>query len=787
MRALEIKLFRDLSHMKGQAVAIGAVIGCGLAVFIGAQTTLWSLKSAQEAYYERSRFSDVFTGLKRAPISLVSRVTDIPGVRVVDPRIVQGVTLDIPSLDEPAVGRLISLPDRGEPTLNVPHLLKGRLPEPNRTGEVLAEEAFVTAHGFEPGDTVEAVMNGSLQKLTIVGVAMSPEYITTIQAGSLFPDDKRFGIFWMRQRQMEAAFEMDGAFNSLSLSLMPHASEEEVIRRLDRLLAPYGGLGANGRDLHLSHRFVSDELMQLKTMSMIPPSIFLSVAAFLLNVALRRILTLQREQIAVLKAFGYSSLEVGLHYAGLILAIIVGGILFGGLVGTWMGRSMTEMYSEFYRFPTTMFQANFSIYFIAGTLSMIAGMIGVFSGVRQAVSIPPAEAMRPETPPTYEPSLIERLGWHRWLSQAPRMILRELTRRPLKAALTSVGIGFACAILIVGNFGRDAIDYLIAFQFGLQERHDASVHFYESVPQSAVNSLLQIRGITQVEPFRMVPVRLRHGQFSRQTGIQGLGQRRDLFRLMNSNEKVVDLPSRGLLLSSQLAKILDLRLGDPVTIEVLEGERPIRESKVMGLVDDFAGTSAYMDLAALNRLMREDPLISGAYISIEEGRESAVYSELKEIPVVAGVSLQKVAVQSFMDTFAENLLRMRMFNITFACVIAFGVVYNSARVSLSERSRELATLRVIGFSKAEVTRILLGELGVLTAAAIPLGFLFGYSLCKFIATALETELYRIPFVLNPSTYAFAAIVISVAALVSGLSVRRGIDRLDLVGVLKSRE
>jgi len=787
MKALEIKLFRDLSQMKGQAMAIGAVIGCGIAVFIGAQTTLWSLQSAQQGYYEKSRFSDVFAGLKRAPLSIADRVADIPGVARVDSRIVQAVTLDIPSLDEPAVGRLLSLPDRGEPVLNIPHLIRGRLPEPDRTGEVLAEEAFVKAHGFEPGDTVKAVMNGRLQTLTIVGVGMSPEFITTVQVGSLFPDDKRFGIFWMRRRQMEAAFEMEGAFNNLTLSLAPHASEAEVIRRVDRLLARYGGLGANGRHLQISHRYITDEMKQLKTMSLIPPSIFLGVAAFLLNVALRRILSLQREQIAVLKAFGYTSLQVGIHYAGLVASIIVGGILIGSLLGTWMGKSMTAMYADFYRFPTTVFKGGWAAYFIGAILSLIVGLAGVLAGVRQAVRVPPAEAMRPEPPLIYRSSIIERFGLYRCLPQAPRMILRELTRRPIKALLTATGIGFACGILIIGNFGKDSIDYLIAFQFGLQERQDASVRFYESVPQRARHSLRQIQGVTRVEPFRSVPVRLRHGQFSRQTVISGLGEQRELFRLINANEKVVDLPSDGLLLSSQLAKILHLHPGDTVAIEVMEGARPIRETTVTGLVDDFAGTSAWMSLSSLNRLMREAPVISGAYIAIEKGMESSVYHELKKIPIVSGVSLQKVAVQSFVDTFAENLLRMRLFNIGFACVIAFGVVYNSARVSLSERRRELATLRVIGFSKGEVSRILLGELGLLTTLAIPLGCLLGLALCKSLAAALETDLYRIPFVMDVSTYVFAAGVIVIAAFISGLAVQRGINRLDLVGVLKSRE
>lgn len=787
MRALHRKLFRDLFHLRGQALAIAAVIGCGIAVFIGAQTTLWSLSQARDAYYDRYRFAEIFSSLKRAPVAVAGQVAEIPGVRAVQHRIIEGVTLDLPDLAEPATGKLVSLPDRGAPRLNDVHLLRGRLPETDRSGEVLAEEAFVKANGFEPGDRIDAVLNGRLQTLTIVGIALSPEYITTIQPGSLFPDDRRFGIFWMPRRQMEAAFDMEGACNDLTLTLMPSANADEVMRRLDLIVERYGGLGANDRDLHLSHRFVSDELQQLKTMSLVPPTIFLGVAAFLLNVALRRLLTLQREQIAALKAFGYTNREVGGHYLQLVGAIVAIGVVFGWLLGSWMGQSMTGMYAEFYRFPDTRFQKDPWIYLAGAGLCFVAGFVGVASGVRRAVSIPPAEAMRPEPPPTYDPSFIERMGWHRWMNQVPRMILRELTRRPAKAALTTLGIGFACAILIVGNFGKDAIDYLISFQFEFQERHDATVQFHEAVPQRVLGSLEQVPGVLRVEAFRSVPVRLRNGPRSRQTSIVGLGPDRQLYRLVNSEEQVLDLPPRGLVMSTQLAKLLGLEIGDSVQVEVLEGERPARSTFVTGLVDDFAGTSAWMARESLHQLLREGPSLSGAYLQIDPHHETEAYEALKEAPSIAGVSLQRVAVQSFLENFAENLLRMRLFNVAFASVIAIGVVYNSARVSFSERSRELATLRVIGFTRGEVSAILLGELALLTLLAIPVGFLIGSGLCRLIAAALETELYRIPFVLNPSTYAFSALVILIAAVLSSLMVRGGIHRLDLIGVLKARE
>lgn len=787
MRALDRKLWRDLFHMHGQAAAIAAVIACGIAVFVGARSTLRSLESARLSYYERYRFGEVFSGMRRAPRSVAERIREIPGVASVDDRIVEGVILDVPGLTEPAVGKLISLPDSGEPRLNGIHLLRGRFPETFRTGEVVAEQAFVSEHGFNPGDSVEAVLNGRLQRLTIVGVGMSPEYITTIQGGSLWPDDKRFGIFWMPRRQMEAAFGMEGAFNDVTLSLAHGAVESEVIRLLDRLLRRYGGLGAIGRDLHVSHRFITDELAQLRIMSLIPPSIFLGVAVFLLNIALRRILSQQREQVAALKAFGYKTSRIGLHYAEMVGVIVAIGAVVGCGLGVCMGKSMTGMYVEFYRFPGTLFHLDPAVLGTGSGLAFLSAMAGVATSVRRAVSVPAAESMRPEPPADYRPSLVERLGWHRVLSHSSRMILRELTRRPAKAVMTTIGIAFACAVLVVGSFGKDAVDFLVDFQFGLQERHDASITFYEAIPVRAISSLRHIPGVEEVEVSRSVPVRMVHGQYSRQASIVGLGERRELFRLLDKHGHVVELPSAGLVLSSALAAILNVRPGEFVRVEVLDYERPVREIPVVGLVDDFAGTAAYMSLPALHAFLGEPPVITGAWIRIAEGRGNSVFRALKETPVVSGVTLQRVSVEAFMDSFADNLLRMRMFNVAFACVIAIGVVYNSARVALSERSRELATLRVIGFTRHEVSAILLGELFFLAFLAIPLGFAIGYGLCHLISSALETELYRIPLVLNSSTYVYAGLVVSAAAVGSALFVRRGIDRLDLVSVLKSRE
>ena len=787
MKAIDRKMFRDLAAMKGQALAIGAVMACGIAVFVMAMATLNTLTTAKDAYYAENRLAEVFVSLVRAPIRLTERIAQIDGVAAVDDRVVRVLTLDMPDLDEPASGTIISLPERIGDGLNIPYLLTGRWPEPGRVGEVVVSEAFAEGNELELGARLDSTLRGRRQFLTVVGVVLSPEYVMQVSPGSLFPDDKRYGIFWMSRRQLAAASDMEGAFNDVNLLFAKGAVEDEVIRQLDRLLEPYGGGGAYTREDQLSARFVADELRGLSGIGMWPPAVFLGVAAFLLNISMRRILTMQREQVAALKAFGYTNAEIGSHYAKLAVTIVLIGSAVGCLVGTFMGKGMVGMYADFYRFPVINYSPGLGIYLGAVALALVAGALGVFGGVRSTIKLPPAEAMHPEAPASYRPSLLERLGIGRLLSQPGRMVVRELGRRPVKAALTALGIAMACSILLVGDFGKDSVQELVDVQFGIAERDDARVLFVEARPLRALQELKNVDGVIRAEPFRAVAARLRNGPRSRQLGITGIAEDGELHRLLDRDLQQIPVRGAGLMMSTIVAEKLDLHVGDEVQVEVLEGERPTRRVTVSGLVEDFAGTAAYMNFEALNKMLGGGRAVSGAYLQVDPAREQNVFSELKARPGVAGVTLKKVMIDSFMEQMADNMLKMRGFVLFFASVISIGVVYSSARISFSERGRDLATLRVIGLTRGEVSGILLGELAVLTLVAIPVGLLIGYGLCVLMAQAMSTEMYRIPFVIHPATYGLAAAVVLLASTISALIVRRKIDQLDIVSALKIRE
>lgn len=786
MNSLNRKLFRNLWSMKGQAFAIALVIGSGVAMSVMSLSTLRSLHATRAAYYDRFQFADVFAGFKRAPLILEDRLREIEGVATAEMRIVQNVNLIVEGLREPAVGRLISIPDEGSPDLNRVYLRRGRMPEPGRM-EVCVGESFADAHGFQPGAEVKAIMNGRLRTLKIVGIGLSPEYIVEVNAADFLPDFKRFGIFWIPRTELAAAYNMESAANSLSLTLMRGASEPEVIRQLDVLLEDWGGIGSYGRGDQMSHRFISDEIDQLKAMGLVTPVIFLSVAAFLLNIVMTRMIDMQREQIAALKAFGYYNQEVAIHYLKFVGFIVIAGVFSGAVVGIWMGHGLTTMYTRFFHFPIFQFDFDWLTTLSTALICAAAAILGTYGSLCSASRLPPAEAMRPKSPGKYRRSLIESLGLRFWLPQTWRMILRHIQRRPLKSAFSVFGIAMAAGVVVLGNYARDALDFIVDYQFQQVQRQDITVHLAEASPVSTAHDFRHLPGVSKVETFRGVPIRVHNGSRSRRISLMGLEEHREIFRIMGESDDEADVPADGLLMSEKLAELLGVSSGDVVTVEVLDGKRPVTEVRVAGTVDDMSGINAYSLLPFVNRLAHEGNLISGAWLSADSRQLDDLYLQLKETPHVIGVSVKSASVQGFLDTIGENQTRMQAFVIGFAIVIAAGVVYNTARIALSERDRELATMRVLGFTSGEISVVLLGELAVLTLAAIPIGLLMGYGMAWLSAQSIHTDLFRIPLVIYPATYGRAAIVVLGSAIVSGFIVRRRLKNLDLFAVLKGQE
>ncbi|MGV6818501.1 MAG: ABC transporter permease [Thiotrichales bacterium] len=786
MRALTWKLLRDLWRMRGQAVAIAAVLSAGIASYVTFVSTLQSLESSRQLYYDEFQFADVFASLTRAPNALAQRLKAVPGVERLQTRVVAAGTVEVQGFHEPIIALINSVPDVGEASLNRFFLMRGRRAS-DRGDEVMISDAFVNAHGLELGDEISLTIKGHKKKVRIVGIGGSPEYIYQLRPGSVFPDFKRYAVMWMPRRPLAAAYEMEGAFNSVVASTGVGFNPESVIDRFDILLKPYGGIGAYARKDQLSHAYLEQEMQGLQMIAGLFPSIFLGVSAFLLNVVISRLIDTQREQIAALKAFGYSNYAIALHYLELVLLIVAVGLMAGLVMGFALGFGLARIYAFFFHLPALHFQMGGGIYVRAMIIAVIAALAGALVAVRRAVRLEPAVAMRPEAPARFDRSMVEKVGLQRWMGMSARMIIRHIAHRPVKTLLSIIGIALSCAILMTGRFQQDTVNYMMHVNFSLAQREDLTVTFVEVRSSRVLEDLKAIAGVDWAEPIRMVPVRLVNGHRRYDTVITGTREDGEMRRVLDEQLQDVGLPAEGLLLSTYLAELLDIKPGERISVELRAGDRRTITLPVVQLVTQYVGVGAYMRIDALNRALRDGDTVSGALLYVDSEQLDGVYQKLLDAPMVAGTSSRTDELANFQQMMQEMMLYWAFISTFFASLITFGVIYNNARILLTEQSRELASLRVLGFTRGEVSTLFVGELALLTILAIPFGLVLGVGLCSYIAAEMSTDLYRIPLILESQTYAFAITVVLLAAGASVLFVRRHLNKLSLTEALKTRD
>lgn len=781
---LRRKALRDLRRLWGQALAIALVLAAGVATLILGNGAHRALSDTRDRYYADYGFADLFSDVVRAPLGLVEDIYAIDGVLQVEPRIVKLGRPEFEGMAEPASVLLVSLPKPDG--LNRLHLREGRLPQPAAAMEAVVSQDFAAAHGLRQGSQLTIVMNGNRRVLTVTGIALSPEFIYALGPGEMMPDPRRFGVVWMPRPALEQAFDLKGAFSNLILRLAPGASETSVITALDSLTTPYGGGGATGRTEQTSHAFLDAELKQLGAMVKVLPPIFLLVAAMLVHMTLSRLIALEREQIGLLKALGYTPVQIAQHYLEFVLLIATGGILTGFVAGAWLGAGLARLYARFFSFPFLDFGTDFRVYGLAALVTALAATAGALQSLRAVLSLPPAVAMAPPAPADYRRSS-ESVFQSIRLRQTRRMVARHLLHWPFRTASSVIGMAMAVAILVASLWSFGSIDYMIRVTFQMAERQDVKMVFVALEPQAALADIRHMPGVMAAESFLLAPAKLTHGQRSKRLVIEGRADEARISRVLSPDLKPMPMPEAGLILSEALAEALLLRPGDRVTVEFLDGRRSMVELPVSGISLGYMGLGASMSVKALGRATGEGPLISGANILLDEAGEAAFFAAATAAPKTGFLNVTDLTVSRFRATLAENITVMISVYVTLGAIIALGVVYNFSRIALSEQGRELASLRVLGFTRAEVSAVIFLELAVVVLLAQPLGWLIGHGIGRAMVAAFSSDLYRVPFVMGREVYATASLIVIAATLVSALAIRGRIDRLDLIAVLKTRE
>ncbi|MEP7311931.1 MAG: FtsX-like permease family protein [Pseudomonadota bacterium] len=784
---LDRKLLRDLSRMKLQAVAVSAVLACGVALFVMATGMYDSLERARDRYYETSRMADLTAPVVRAPDGVAARIAALPGIAGLETRVSGVGLLDLPGVSEPVSARLISLPPDRRPRVNDLVLRSGRYPNPARDREVLINEAFAEANGLAAGSQFGALIYGKHRELSVVGVASSPEFVFAVAPGALLPEPERFGVIWMGREALGRAFDLDGAFNDVEVLLTRGANPRAVVDSLDRLLARHGGRGAYGRDRMLSAQFLSDELTSLRTMASILPPIFLLVAVFLLNVSLSRLVATERSNIGLFKSFGYGNLSIGLHYGKFAVAFALLGALLGMAAGRWIGGLMATIYATVYRIPDLQFDAGPGVYIGALVVALIAALLGAAQAVWRATRLPPAAALAPPAPTSFG-----RLGGAvenaaRGLDAKSRMVARRIARFPRRAATTVVGLSLALALLVTSQHFPLSMNRIVDVTFGVAQRMDVTLSFAEPADEAILRDVAHLPGVKRVEPMRGAEVILTAGSRRQRDTIIGVPPGALLNRVLAQDLSAIEPRPDGLTLSLNLANKLGVKPGDTVHVEATDGYRATADLPVVAVVRPYLSAPAYMELEALNRLLREPGRVTAAYLLIDAASRDVLNTRVKELPTVTGVTFLDNASASMRKMLSQGSGFFSYMFIVFSSLMAAGVAFSAARVTLAEQERDLATLRVLGFGRGEASYVLLAEIGVLLLIALPLGVVMGALLSRWLMSQFQTELFTFPYVTSAAAYAESALFVVAAVVVAALVVRRGVDRLDLVGVLKSRD
>lgn len=785
--ALDRKLLRDLRRIWAQGLAIAMVLACGVAVLVLANGTQLTLTETRDSWYDRSRFADVFATATRAPLALTDRIAEVDGVAQVEARIADYVILDMPGMSAPAMARAISLPEAGDPVLNIPLLRVGRLPDPTRPDEVAVNERFGLAHDLQPGGSFHAILNGQRRELVVTGWLLSPEFIYAMGPGTLIPDDARFGILWMGHAGAAAAFDMEGAFNEISLRLTPDATVPAVVRALDQLLDPYGGAGAHDRDRQMSHAFLKSELEQLSAMAVVLPPVFFIVSAFLVNMVIGRLIALERQQIGLLKAVGYSTAQIAGHYLKLSIGIGILGVVIGWGLGAYFAGRMAALYAQYFSFPYLVYVPSPGAFALSGGLGIGTVVLGALRAVWASVRLSPAVAMSPPAPPKYSRGLADRIGALIRLKQTTMMILRSIIRWPARAAITVFGVAASVSVLVASFFSFDAMDAMVDDAFYQSNRAGLTLMLTQARSPRAVEDARALPGALQVEGHFSAPVRLTHGPREKLLRLEAQGTEAQLVRIIGPDGGAVQVPPEGLAMPAALAEDLGLSAGDMVSVEFLIPPRETHLLPVTALTRQSLGQDLHMNEAALFDLLRQGPRVNRLNLLIDDAELPALYAQIKTTPAISGVMLWNDTRRMFVDEIQRNLWTMVLIYSVLGILITVGVVYNAARIQLSERSHELASLRVLGFTKGQVAYVLVAELMVLSLVAVPIGWGLGYLFAAATAQGFSTDIVTLPLIVTRTTYGAATAIVLVAALASALLVKRRLDRIDIVTALKQKE
>jgi len=789
---LDRKLGREVRSTWPLLLAITGIMAVGVACYVSMASAYNNLDAAKGRYYRQCRMSDFWIDVKKAPLAELDAVARLPGVAEIRPRIQFFATVDLDGVTRPLNGQVLSLPDRREPIINDVVLVRGGYFTDRRQNEVIVNAAFAEHHKLEPGQWIRLVLNNRRQELFIVGTAISSEFVYLLGPGAITPEPEHFGVFYIKRSYAEDVFDFDGAANQVLGLLAPEAKDrpQAWLRRAELVLAPYGVFTTTPLADQPSNKYLSQEIEGLATFGIFMPAIFLAVAAMVLNVLLTRLAEQQRTVVGTLKALGYSDRQIFVHFLKFGVTVGLAGGLLGAAGGHVLAGYMTTMYRLFFEFPELQNRVFPGTLATALAISLAVAVAGSLRGARAVLRLEPAEAMRPKPPKQGGAVILERIGWlWRRLSSGWRMVLRDVLRSRLRTAAGVFAAMMGASVLVTSFMMVEATRYLIDFQFKWLLKSDIELAFKDERGQDALAEAAQLPGVDYAEPVLHVAGTFHHGPIEKQGGITGLIRGASLTVPRDRQARPIRVPSAGVAMTRKLADVLNVRRGDLIQFRPVKGLRRTHQIRVAEIADSYLGTAVYADIHFLSGLVGEELALTGVQLATDgdDRQVGDLYRELKQLPGLQAVGARPDMVRSLEETILKTLWVSIGMLVMFAGMVFFGSIFNASMVSLAERQREVATLRVLGYGPWMIGSLLLRESMIVTTFGTALGMPLGYFWTVLAAISYESEMFRFPVVSSAGTWIWTAVLAVLFGLAAHLCVQWTIHRMDWLDALKASE
>lgn len=800
MAVLNRKLVRDTLASAGTLATVIVIMAVGTGIFVGMRSAQRILAASQADYYRAYRFADFWIDVKKAPLTAVEPIRRMPGVADVNARVVFDVIVDVPDEVQPISGRLISAPPRGfDQTINGIVLVRGSGFSDDREEEAIISEAFAREHHLQPGDRVSLILNAKLESFIIVGTAISPEYVYMVRGvGDFIPDPRHFGILYIKEDYARRVLDFQDACNQVVGRFVADAPPDGqagnedpsafLLQRMERQLDPYGLIAAIPRERQASNRFLSDEIRSLGVTAYIMPTIFLFVAALVLNVVMSRLAERQRTIIGTLKALGYSDRQVLAHFMGFgLLTGLLGGAA-GSTLGVLLARGMIEIYKEFFQFPRFEFHVYFDLIAIAMTMSLAFALAGTIKGVRRVLELHPAEAMRPRPPERGGAVFLERFPrlW-RAMGFRTHIALRGMARNPGRTLTGMIASTLSVAIILIALGLSESVRFLLDFQFERVLHSDVDIGMQEERSIRAVYEARRLPGVDRAEPVLAVTCDIRRGRESRRLSISGLSAEHRLTTPVAADLQPIEIPEQGLVLTRKLAEIFNARVGDSLELTPVRGRRETRTARVGAVVEGLVGLECYADIRYLSRIMGETLAVNGVQMAVNPADMPALFRTIKRLPNAQGLSIRANTRDNIRNTFVRTMSFSITSIIIFAGTIAFGSVLNASLIEIGDRMRDISTFRVLGYKPGQVASIFFRQNMVIITVGLIAGLPLGYFLSLLIAHAYNTELFRMYVAISWRSVVATTALSLTFVLVAQWVVYRQVSKLDWLEGVKVKE